>query len=81
MKLTDLEIHASPVTNIIYAGKMDKEKNKWSSERENVTSDVKTAITEWFANELLKGNKDAGFGFYLKDGRAIHVSAKIIEED
>lgn len=81
MKLQDLEIHASPITNNIYAGKMNKAKTEWLSEREEVTEKVHSAISEWFTNELLKGNTNANFGYYLKDGRAIKVTAEIIEED
>lgn len=81
MKLTDLEIHASPITNTIYAGKMNKTKSEWLQEREDVTDKVQSAISEWFTNEILKGNTNANFGYYLKDGRAITVTAEIINTE
>lgn len=81
MKLQNLEIHASPMTNTIYAGKMNKNNTIWSDEREDVTEKVQGAISEWFANELIRGNTNANFGYYLKDGRAIKVTAEIIEEE
>lgn len=80
MKLTELEIHASPITNTIYAGKMNKSKNEWLTEREDVTDKVHAAVVEWFSNEIIvRKNKDANFGYYLKDGRALKVTAEIID--
>ena len=42
----------SPVTNTIYYGQMNKEKNIFTGDKEDVTDDAIAAVFEWFVGNM-----------------------------
>lgn len=42
----------SPLTNTIYYGTQNKEKNMWTGKKEDVTDDVIRVVYEWFMGNM-----------------------------
>lgn len=47
----------SPLTNTIYYGTQNKEKNVWTGKKEDVTDDVIRVVYEWFMGNM-DGNEE-----------------------
>lgn len=47
----------SPLTNTIYYGTQNKEKNMWTGKKEDVTNDVIRVVYEWFMGNM-DGNEE-----------------------
>lgn len=42
----------SPITNTIYYGELDAEKEEWTGEKIDVTQDAVKAVYQWFMNSM-----------------------------
>lgn len=42
----------SPITNTIYYGTQDPEKNMWTGKKEDVTNEAIAAVYEWFMGNM-----------------------------
>lgn len=47
----------SPLTNTIFYGKQNKEKNMFTGEKKDVTDDVIAAVFQWFIGNM-EGNEE-----------------------
>ena len=47
----------SPLTNTIYYGTQNKEKNMWTGKKEDVTDGAIRAVFEWFIGNM-EGNEE-----------------------
>lgn len=52
----------SPITNTIYYGTQNPEKNMWTGKKEDVTDDAIKAVFEWFIGNM-DGNEEFSITF------------------
>lgn len=66
----------SPITNTIYWGRMDKEKQMWVGEKTDVTDDAISAVFEWFYNQM-EGKEEFSISYPSLPG----IKLKMVREE